>query len=77
MKKFMLFLLAVAAFGAVANAGLVHRYEFNGNANDSIGTAHGTLGAGGTIADGKLITDGTAYGTNISAGVSLPLTAIN
>ncbi len=70
MKKSLLLLMALAGLGTMANADLVHRYQFNGNANDSIGTAHGTLGTG-TIADGKLTTDGS------TTGVNLPVSAIN
>ena len=53
---------------------LAHRYSFNvdGQAEDSVGTANGTL-LGGTIASGNLTTDGT-NGQNI--GVSLPAAAV-
>ncbi|MBN2064942.1 MAG: immunoglobulin domain-containing protein [Sedimentisphaerales bacterium] len=78
MKKLLLS-LAIAGMGTMASADLVHRYEFNGNANDSVGTAHGTLSTradAGTIADGKLTTTGVSYGENVSGGVSLPATAV-
>ncbi len=78
MKKLLL-LLAIAGMGTMANADLVHRYEFNGNANDSVGSAHGTLSTradAGTIADGKLTTTGVSYGENVSGGVSLPASAV-
>jgi hypothetical protein len=60
-------LLAVTALPA--HAVLVHRYTFNnGNANDSVGTAHGTLVDPGTpsasfTAAGKLDMSGNAGGT--------------
>jgi autotransporter-associated beta strand protein len=38
---------------------LAHRYSFNGNANDSIGTAHGTNFGNAMIVDGALVLDGT------------------
>jgi len=55
--------------GLTADAQLVHRYSFTTGANDSVGTANGTLGTG-TIAGGKLITDGT------KTGVTLPSSAV-
>ena len=64
--------VVAASFGMLvfsANAGLVHRYSFTTNANDSVGTANGTLGTG-TISGGKLITDGT------KTGVALPAAAV-
>lgn len=60
------------AVSAVASAGtLVHRYDFEtaGQANDTIGSAHGTAGTG-TISGGKLTTNGT------TTGVTLPLSAV-
>ncbi len=39
---------------------LVHSYTFeDGTANDSVGTAHGTLAGDATISDGSLVLDGT------------------
>lgn len=38
---------------------LTHRYSFQSNADDSIGTAHGTLLGDALIDDGKLILNGT------------------
>jgi hypothetical protein len=40
---------------------LIHRYTFNSDANDSVGTAHGTLAGGATVSDGVL---------NLPGGVS-------
>ncbi len=84
MKKIMTMLLSLAAMGACANADLVHRYEFNGDTNDSIGEAHGTLGTFGVIEDGRLYTGRDAEGNwidqgagpNVNGGVSLPIDAI-
>src|SRR5438105_4620609 len=39
---------------ATAQAGLVHRYTFNTNANDVVGTAHGTLVNGAFITNSAL-----------------------
>lgn len=51
-----------------------HRWSFNdGTANDSIGTAHGTLNGGATIGGGKLSLDGIndfVSTTPIDAGIS-------
>ena len=57
------------SFGWSANAQLMHRYSFASGANDSVGTAHGTLGTG-TLSGGRLNTDGT------TTGVTLPATAV-
>ncbi len=38
---------------------LAHRYSFNGDANDSIGTAHGTNFGNVTFSDGSLVLDGS------------------
>ncbi|HYG23225.1 MAG TPA: LamG-like jellyroll fold domain-containing protein [Verrucomicrobiae bacterium] len=38
---------------------LAHRYSFNGNLNDSVGTAHGTNFGNATVVDGALVLDGT------------------
>lgn len=43
MKRCMLVVVLLLAVGLTAQAGLTHRYSFNGNCNDSVGTAHGTL----------------------------------
>ena len=46
-----------------ANAQLLHRYDFN-TANDTVGTANGTLLNGATLSGGALITDGGNGATN-------------
>lgn len=38
-------------------AQMTHRYSFTANANDAIGTAHGTLFGGAAIADGQVVLD--------------------
>lgn len=38
---------------------LNHRYSFNGNANDSVGTANGTLFGDAVVSGGALVLDGT------------------
>ena len=47
-------LLAAGAIPAFADAILLHQYVFNGNVNDQIGTANGTL-MGGAIASGGVL----------------------
>ena len=59
IKRALAGFAAWALLGAAASAapGLVHRWSFSGTANDSVGTAHGTL-FGNTppaITDGKLV----------------------
>lgn len=58
MKKMIVFVAFLAAVALVssANAALLHRYSFNGDANDSVGTANGTLMNGATISGGALVT---------------------
>ena len=41
---------------------LVHRYSFEGNANDSVGTSHGTLVGGATVTGGSLNLAGAKVG---------------
>ena len=58
----------VAAFccGAAADAAKRHEYTFNGgNANDSVGTAHGTLEGGANVSVGQLNLSGTGAYVNL------------
>ncbi|MGD9635013.1 MAG: LamG-like jellyroll fold domain-containing protein [Pirellulales bacterium] len=58
MKRQLWLLVGVAMlFAASAEAALTHRYSFNdGTANDSVGTAHGTVvGTNGSISGGALV----------------------
>jgi len=59
MRRLLLLLTLVAiCIAPDARGALVHRYSFNGNVNDSIGSAHGWIVDGGepnaVFADGKL-----------------------
>ena len=48
----------VALCASTASAALVHRYSFDGNANDSVGTAHGTvMGNTASYAGGQIVLD--------------------
>ncbi len=76
MKKLMLLMLAMAGMSTMANAELIHRYEFNDGVTDSIGSADGTLGDIGVVTGGALVTDGTASPANVTGGAGLPLSAI-
>lgn len=58
MKRTIFFLLLVS-FSLYAPAEIVHRYSFNTNANDLIGSAHGVLKGTATIAGGALVLDGS------------------
>ncbi|HZI31224.1 MAG TPA: LamG-like jellyroll fold domain-containing protein, partial [Candidatus Binatia bacterium] len=67
------------ALGASANAQLAHRYDFTTDANDSVGTANGTLKGTATISGGSLNTDGSAGNWSSGAplnGVMLPSSAV-
>jgi hypothetical protein len=70
----------VTAFTSIASAqSIVHRYDMNidGTANDSVGTADGTLSAGATIAGGVLTPqDGGNPSGGTGRGVVLPTTAV-
>ena len=67
--------LALAAFAAgPAQAGLVHRWSFNDDtANDSAGTAHGTLFGTATIVDGRLQLSGSSGANRMEATLGAPL----
>ena len=56
--------LALLAAGILvtprANAELTHRYTFTADANDSVGTAHGTLHGGAVISADAVLLDGIA-----------------
>jgi hypothetical protein len=63
----------------VPTGGLLHRYDFTSNANDSVGTAHGTLRGSATISGGALNTTSVAGGLSGGApqnGVQLPPGAV-
>jgi hypothetical protein len=65
--------LAVVFLGAhlTAHAAtVVHRYSFDANANDSIGSANATLIGGANVSNGQLVLPGGAPRTNYA---SLPL----
>jgi len=66
--------VAVVLMCGLAQAALVHQYHFeDGTANDSVGTAHGTLKGAATISGGQVLLDGkTAY-----ASLPGPQIAIN
>jgi len=57
---------AQTIYVADAPQSLVHRYSFTTNANDSEGSAHGTLSGGATISGGAVVLNGS------SAFVDLP-----
>jgi hypothetical protein len=55
-------LLAAMAIGATlpVHGALIHEYVFNGNVNDQVGTANGTLHGDAAAAGGTLVLDGNA-----------------
>jgi hypothetical protein len=60
--------------------GLLHRYDFTSNANDSVGAAHGTLRGSATISGGALNTIAVAGGLSGGVpqnGVRLPPSAVS
>jgi hypothetical protein len=73
MRGGLLVILVVFTINTTLNAQvLLHRYSFNdGTANDSVGTANGTLTGGATISGGALIVPSAGY----NVGAALPLSA--
>ena len=63
----------VFAATSASQAVLVHRYNLNGNANDSVGTSNGTLLGNGTFSATGLVTTGTNSATT---GVLLPASTV-
>jgi len=65
-RRGAMFQLAMASVitlaASLADAALVHRYSFEADASDSVGTAHGALQNGATIVDGQaVLTGGTQH----------------
>jgi Concanavalin A-like lectin/glucanases superfamily/Bacterial Ig-like domain len=60
-------------------ASLIHRYSFNGNANDSVGSANGTLMGTATVSGGQLVLDGSATNSYVTlpAGIVSNLNEIS
>jgi hypothetical protein len=66
----------IGLFCISASAQLLHRYDFNGTANDIVGSAHGTLYGGATLSGGALVTaggNGSVNGTWSGVGPRLTL----
>ena len=57
-------------------AGLTHRYSFSADANDAIGTAHGTLRNGATVSNGALNLDGVGASLDLPNNLVTGYTAI-
>jgi len=55
---------------------LAHRYSFTANANDSEGTANGTLVSGAAIAAGAVVLNGTSAYVNLPVNLVSNLTSI-
>jgi hypothetical protein len=52
--------MAIASIPASADAILLHQYVFDGNVNDQVGTANGTLEGGATASGGVLALNGSS-----------------
>jgi hypothetical protein len=68
LNLYCILLSALLPFSAAAE--MVHRYSFNTNADDLVGSAHGTLIGTATISNGALVLDGS------NAWLQLPASAI-
>ncbi len=67
MKKTLLTTLTASlGFAAISNAALIHRYSFDTDATDSIGSLDGTATAGTTFAGGQLVMDGADEWVDLS-----------
>ncbi|HET6249311.1 MAG TPA: LamG-like jellyroll fold domain-containing protein [Tepidisphaeraceae bacterium] len=79
MRNKSLAVAAVLALSVGTSTGatvLSHRYTFDdGTANDSVGTANGSLVSTATISGGQLVTTGSGNGPT-GQGVSLPASAV-
>ena len=64
LRPFVATTALVLIGSAVSAQTLIHRYTFNGDASDSVGSANGTLNSGAVASGGKLTLDG------VSANVS-------
>ena len=78
-NKFLAIPLAMLVIGVIGSSSadaqtLAHRYSFSGNANDSVGTANGTLRSAATI-DTDLLNTTSAGSNDTNGGVLLPLAA--
>jgi hypothetical protein len=81
MRLFSALVTLLVACGIDARAQLLHRYPFKttGSANDSVGTANGTIYGSATAANGALTTAGAAGGLNSGVpqnSVGLPASAV-
>jgi hypothetical protein len=68
MKRVLVLLMAVTLTLSV-NAGLLHRYDFETDASDSVGTAHGTVYGSASVTGGGLYSGGGWINGQLNAGV--------
>ncbi|RYD26123.1 MAG: LamG domain-containing protein, partial [Verrucomicrobiaceae bacterium] len=71
----------LALVPSLGSAALVHRYDFETNANDSVGSANGTLHGSATITGGGLNSGGSGISGTLNGGVvqngaQLPASAV-
>lgn len=76
--EFLLAFLVVLNLAPVSaqTGNLIHRYSFNGNANDLVGTANGVLQGGASISNGVLVLDGVSGYLALPANIVTGYTAI-
>ncbi|MBN2162778.1 MAG: PEP-CTERM sorting domain-containing protein [Pontiellaceae bacterium] len=68
MKK-LVALGVVSALSLTVNAELLHRYDFETDANDSVGTANGTISGSASIVDGGLYSGGSGINGTLVGGI--------
>ncbi len=78
MLRFVIASAALLALAATAQADLTHRYSFDINSDDSVGTAHATLVNGATASGGLLNFNNPNFpGSNVPRGyLDIPVTAV-
>jgi alpha-L-arabinofuranosidase len=77
ISSLLALLAALSLVPASAQTGnLTHRYSFNGNANDLIGTANGVLQGGASLSSGALVLDGVSGYLSLPANIVTGYTAI-
>ena len=69
MMKRVLALLVMASLSVSVNAGLVHRYDFETDASDSVGSADGTIYGSAAIVDGGINSGGSGISGTLSGGL--------
>ena len=81
MKALLAVALAACILAPCRAQTLIHRYSFNGNANDSVGAANGTVVGGVTLVTGWGVNGAAIFAGNTSSSgpgyIRLPVNAVS